>query len=412
MVTNPAPGGGSSSSVNFTISAPGTPQASLTPSTLAFPVTNVATTSAAQTVTLSNAGSAALSISAIAITGADASNFAQTNTCGSSLAAGSHCSIAVTFTPASAATFNAALTVTDNATGSPQQVTLNGTGVIPAAPIASLTPTSLSFSAVVGTSSASQTATLANTGNSPLSISGIALGGASANDYSQTNTCGSSLAAGSSCSIAITFAPISAGSLSATLSVADNAAGSPQTVSLTGTAAAAPSFTVSSTTATQTILPGSTAQYSINVAAQNGTFANPVTLSASGLPPGATATFAPSSITPGSSSAISQLTIQTAATAAVLSPERSPHGPDRGSGLRLAVLLTPLFGFFFAVRRVRKSWISMLILLLTCAGAATTLTGCGGGFSLPGSGVKTYTVTVTGTSGAVQQSTTVQLIVK
>jgi hypothetical protein len=82
-------------------------------------------------VTLTNSGTAALSISSIAITGTNASDFAQTNTCPSglaTLAAGASCTISVTFTPSAAGGRTAALSVTDNASGSPQSVALSGTG--------------------------------------------------------------------------------------------------------------------------------------------------------------------------------------------------------------------------------------------------------------------------------------------
>src|SRR5207249_3349017 len=84
--------------------------------------------SAAQAVTLSNTGSAALSITSIAITGTNSGDFRQTNNCGSSLAAGSSCAINVTFTPAATGTRSATLTVTDNASNSPQTVSLTETG--------------------------------------------------------------------------------------------------------------------------------------------------------------------------------------------------------------------------------------------------------------------------------------------
>src|SRR5438094_9424458 len=89
---------------------------------------NVGTTSAAQTVTLTNSGGAALSISSIAVTGTNSADFGQTNNCGSSLAASSSCTINVTFTPAASGTRSGTLTVTDNASGSPQTASLTGTG--------------------------------------------------------------------------------------------------------------------------------------------------------------------------------------------------------------------------------------------------------------------------------------------
>ncbi|MBZ5671790.1 MAG: Ig-like domain repeat protein [Acidobacteriia bacterium] len=104
------------------------------------------------------------------------------------------------------------------------------------APAVSLSTTNLSFGQVrLGLSSAAQNVTLTNTGNGTLSISGIALGGANPGDFAQTNTCGSSVAVGANCTINVTFTPTWGGSRSASLTIADNATGSPQTVSLTGT---------------------------------------------------------------------------------------------------------------------------------------------------------------------------------
>jgi hypothetical protein len=85
-------------------------------------------TSTAQTVTLSNTGTAALSITSLAPTGTNASDFTQSNTCGSSLAAGANCTIAVMFTPSIAGTEAASLSIADNASGSPQTVSLSGAG--------------------------------------------------------------------------------------------------------------------------------------------------------------------------------------------------------------------------------------------------------------------------------------------
>jgi trimeric autotransporter adhesin len=284
----------------------------------------------------------------------------------------------------------------------PQSVTANF-GAIPA-PVASLTPASLSFTAQTGATSAAQTATLKNTGNAALNISSITLTGANPTDFAQTNTCGESLAAGASCSVAITFTPASAASFAATISVTDNAAGSPQTVSLTGTGTVPPppTFTITSSTTAQTVQPGGSAQYSITVTPQNGAYSNPVTLSATGLPTGATATFSSASLTPGSSAATAQLTIQTAATTPVTAGIRSAWP--------LALSILPLFGMLFGVRKLRRRWLTLAILLIASLGALTALSGCGGGFGLTTS--TNYAITVTGTSGNLQQSTTVQLTVQ
>ena len=212
--------------------------ASLSPSSLTFASQAVGATSAAQTVALNNTGNSALSITSVALTGTNASDFAQSNNCGSSVAAAAQCTINVTFKPTASGTRTAAVTLTDNATGSPQTVSVTGTGT---AAVASLSPTSLTFaSQAVGATSAAQTITLNNTGNAALSITSLALTGTNASDFAQTNTCGSqSLAAGANCTISVKFTPSASGSRTASVSITDNASGSPQTVSLSGTGTAA-----------------------------------------------------------------------------------------------------------------------------------------------------------------------------
>jgi hypothetical protein len=107
------------------------PAVSLSPTSLNFGSQAVGTTSAAQSVTLTNSGNAALSITSIGITGTNSGDFAQTNNCPISpatLAATASCTISVTFTPAATGTQTAAITITDNASGSPQSVSLSGRG--------------------------------------------------------------------------------------------------------------------------------------------------------------------------------------------------------------------------------------------------------------------------------------------
>lgn len=205
------------------------PAAGLSPASLTFAGQNVGTTSAAQTVTLTNSGTAALTITSIAASG----NFAQTNNCGTTLAVNGSCTISVTFTPSASGTRTGTLSITDNAVGSPQTASLTGTGLAPAA---ALSPTSLTFSSQnVGTTSAAQAVTLTNSGNIAMTISGITISG----DFAQTNNCAATLAVNSSCTINVKFTPTATGTRSGTLTVTDNAPGSPQTVGLSGTGASA-----------------------------------------------------------------------------------------------------------------------------------------------------------------------------
>ena len=227
------------------------PVASLSPTSLTYGNQTINTTSAAQVVTLSNTGTATMTISAYTFTGTNASDFAQTHTCGTTLAAGANCTISVTFRPAATGSRSASLSISDNAAGSPQVVTLTGTGIA-AAPVASLSPTSLTFgNQTVNTTSAARTVTLSNTGTATMTISTYTFTGTNASDFAQTHTCGTTLAAGANCTISVTFRPAATGSRSANLSISDNAAGSPQVVTLTGTGiAAAPVASLSPTSLT------------------------------------------------------------------------------------------------------------------------------------------------------------------
>lgn len=117
------------------------PSVTLSTSNLSFNSENQGATSPAQSVTLTNSGNAALSISAISLAGTNPGDFQQSNTCGSNVAAGGSCSVGVTFKPAATGSRAATLTISDNATGSPQMVNLTGTGVPPATPAGTYTIT-------------------------------------------------------------------------------------------------------------------------------------------------------------------------------------------------------------------------------------------------------------------------------
>ena len=217
------------------------PAVTLAPSSLTFSSQPLGSTSGAQSVTLTNSGAAPLTISSVAVTGANAADFAQTNTCPVSpatLAVNASCTISVTFAPTASGARGAAVQITDNAANNPQSVSLSGTAVA-VAPAVSLSPTSVSFgSQPLGSTSSGQSVTLTNAGNATLSITSIVVGGANAGDFGQTNTCPTSLAAGASCSISAVFAPTATGARAASIQVSDNAADSPESVSLAGTGTA------------------------------------------------------------------------------------------------------------------------------------------------------------------------------
>jgi hypothetical protein len=208
---------------------------SLSQTNLSFADQLVGTSSPSQTVTLTNTGDLTLKISSVTITGADPNDFSQTNTCDSSVPPLGSCTITVIFAPIHIGPRTASVTITDNGVGSPQQIALSGTGVV-SGPNATLSPTSLIFALqLVGTTSPPQVVTLSNYGTATLNISSITIAGTGLGDFAQTNTCGNSLPPGANCMISVTFKPTQRGTRTSNLSVADNAPGSPQTVSLSGT---------------------------------------------------------------------------------------------------------------------------------------------------------------------------------
>ena len=207
------------------------PSVLVTPPYLAFGKQDVGIASATQAVTVANSGNLTVTVNGVTITGTNASYFSQTNDC-SSVAVGANCTITVTFTPQATGQFSANLNVADNATGSPQVVSLTGVGV---QPNAGISPTVINFGMVtVGSSSSSQPVTLTNTGGGSLVISSITFTGPAPGDFSQTNNCKGSVASGGSCTINVTFKPTTQGTRQAYLNVNDNSSPSPQQVSLSG----------------------------------------------------------------------------------------------------------------------------------------------------------------------------------
>jgi len=120
-----------SAAQTFVVGGVDTPVARVSPAAVAFGSQTLALTASAQTATLSNSGTRALAVSGLGITGSNASDFSSISTCGSSLAAGTTCAISITFTPSAAGSRTAALSISDNASGSPHTVSLSGAGVAP-----------------------------------------------------------------------------------------------------------------------------------------------------------------------------------------------------------------------------------------------------------------------------------------
>jgi sugar lactone lactonase YvrE len=162
--------------------------------------------SVGQAVNVTNTGDGALTIRGIGISGAASGDFVQSSNCLRTLQPGASCSISVTFAPHGYGARSATLTLYDDGLGGSQSVALHGLGTTPRA---LLSGSYLNFGGeTVGSPSAPQSIVLFNAGNGPLSVSGISETGA---DYSLTSTCGSTLGAGASCQITVTFLPQGSG---------------------------------------------------------------------------------------------------------------------------------------------------------------------------------------------------------
>jgi len=222
------------------------------PTSLVFgsEITNVA--SAPMVVTVRNTGAVALAVTSIALSGADALQFSQTNSCGASVAVGSNCTISVVFTPTSGGSKAATLKVNGGGGAGTQTVALSGVGVMLTY---TMSPTSLAFgSEIMNVASAPMAVTVTNTGTVALPVTSIALSGTDALQFSQTNSCGSSVAVGSNCTIRVVFTPTSGGSKTATLNV--NAGVTPTLVALSG-GGVWPVVSATVTASPTTLSPGS-----------------------------------------------------------------------------------------------------------------------------------------------------------
>ena len=384
------------------------PTMAVAPTSLNFGLQVISTTSAAQTISLTNNTSDPIpfATSDLAFSGANATDFASpSNTCGASIAAAASCTVSLTFTPSTAAAESATLTLSllitnGGVTTSPAfTVALSGTGTLP--PAVGLSPTTLTFGGqLLTTTSAAQTVTLTNTGGGPLTINSIAASG----DFAQTNTCPpstSTLAAGANCTINVTFAPTATGTRNGTLSITDNAAGSPQTVPLTGTGW---DFTLTAPSS-ESVKAGSTVTFNVTMTPLGG-FNQAVGLACSGAPTKSNCTVAPSSVT-ASDGVTAQTAAVSVATTALIVPPTMPKTPATPLGLwqfaPLILALLVLMMLFTSGRlRNRLGMAAVIIILLTLA-------GCG---SYNGTPKGPATLKIAGTSGSVTKTASVTLTVQ
>jgi hypothetical protein len=371
----------------------------LAPTALTFAQQQLTTTSAAQQVTLTNAGDVALTLINTSVSG----DFNVVNACGTSLAAHATCAFNVTFAPTATGARSGTLTVSDQFRS--QTVLLNGTGIAP--PGVSLSPIALSFGATgVGLSSLAQTLTLTNNGGLALNISSIAI---SPGFNIVANTCTTTLVVNTACTLSIVFAPMVAGPVAGALTLTDNAPSGTQTTNLTGTGI---DFTLAANgNTTATLSSGAIATYPLLLSSLSSlsTLSGNVAFVCTGAPANSICTVTPGVAALGGTQSVI-VTVQTGTLVELKLPES-----NRINSIFLALL--PALPLVWRRRRALSA--QRLPLLFV---ALIALAGCGVARIIPpASGPAnptvttpngTYNLTVSGASAGVTHSVGLTLIVR
>lgn len=359
----------------------------------------VGTTSPAQSVTVYDLGTDPLTVSSVAISG----DFAvQSNNCTTVSPAGGSCAIAVTFTPTQTGALTGTLTITDSSAGSPHTLQLFGTG---AQPSVAPSPSTVSFaSQAVGTTSAAQTVTLTNSSALNVQITQIQVSG----DFSEDNSCPSTLIPSYSCVIDVTFTPTASGTRTGTLTITDNAPNSPQTVSLSGTGGA-PNLGLgiaSGGSNSATVAAGSTAKYSLTIGGQG--VSGTASLACTGAPTGAVCTVPATETLSATAAATFAVNVSTASgTQAALQ-----HSDFRRFSWLWAFALMGWVVLLGKGKTRRSIHRCLLCLPLLCLLFLCSCGGNGSGSHTGGTPAGTYNLTLTAAVGSNSQSTTLTLIVQ
>jgi hypothetical protein len=402
----------------------GRPAVTISPSALTFAAIGQGSTSPAQSITVTNSGTAALHISSIQVSGANASDFNMTNGCtAAAYAASATCTVAFTFTPSATGARTATLAIVDDAAGAMQTVALSGIGT--SAPAVTISTAAVSFAGVpVGTTSPPQNITITNSGTGTLHFSSVKLSGANASDFAMSNGCTvSAYNPNQACTVGLTFTPSATGARIATLSIADDALNSPQTVAVSGNASNV--LTIVAATGgslAATVKAGQTATFNLQlISGFNGS----VGFTCAGAPVSATCSV-PTTIQVTSGVSVPFLvTVTTTAAGATSASSRKP-----GDTPFAATRFKPLLAFLFVLGasivwmvaakpsgsyRATHLWpdpVYSVAIAALAVFAMATLAGCGGATSVaqsapitqvvatpPGTSIITITPTATNAGG-------------
>ena len=396
----------------------GTPaDVTLAPTTLDFGSLLLGRTSS-MPATFTNNGATPVTLGGITVTGdytiGGAAGSANACVTGATLAPGTACTVGVVFGPTQTGTRDGLLAVGSSSTALPLTATLTGIGVQPQL---LATPNGLAFGDVLVGKSAQLSITLANGGTTDVNALTFTVSG----DYTVASSCGpTTLRAGSSCSVTVTFTPTAAGVRAGTLSITSSDPSSPLTVPLTGGGVQPGAFTltangVAAASATEAVaIP---ANYTLALTPTGG-FTGAVALTCT---PQAVYMYVSCSITPSSVllGSGTQTSIATITTVTGASPAASLGGPAPVPGRSAAAMAVTaaclLCPFILLAGHRRGQRLSLLLVL--CSLVLVTAAGCGGGvgdtrirYAAPGS--YQFTVTASSTTGVtVSQSVTLHLTI-
>ena len=373
---------------------------SATPAKLTFAPTAIGQSSTAQAVTITNGGE-------IEATGLNVSASGQflvsQNTCGKSLPAGSSCMVGVSFAPMQSGASTGSLTILSTSLSTPTSVVLTGTGGLNGA--MQLQPSQLNFPMTgVGSTSAAIPLTVTNTSAS-VSLDNLALS-VSPGFTLTTGTCGSSLPAGTNCTVGVAFIPAKSGAQTGTLTIASSALAGNLVVPLSG---AGFDFTsVNSGAASHTVAGGQAANYAITLTPSGGSAT--FTFKCNTLPSYAACVFnPPSNEVAANATGTEILQITTTQTTAMAAPPPSLT-VWRAVSSACGLLLLPL-----ATRKRRQALTALAVILLMTV-VLSSCAGSGGGSGgadptdhtvLPG----TYAVVLVVTANSVQHTVTLNMVV-
>ncbi|MDE3104074.1 MAG: choice-of-anchor D domain-containing protein [Acidobacteriota bacterium] len=392
----------------------------LAPASLNFGTVLLGST-ASQTLQVTNTGATPVNFSSITATG----DYAATSSClGTALAASTSCSVTVTFTPTQTGTRTGSVAIVSDATTLPLTAQLTGVG---AASHLQLAPSALDFGSILVGSSAKLTLTLTNTGNGPVTGLSPVL---PAGDFAITSPCAStSLGAGASCTLTLSFTPSTTGPRSAALTVTSSDSTSPDVVPLSGSGVAPGSFTLTvgtagstpGSTAAATVAAGKPASYALTLTPIHG-FSGTVVLNCSPIQPGqyATCSLLPSSITLAGAAQSAVATINTITSISLTTgalqsaPPATPGHWLPSRGLQVLPALAGLFLLPWV--RSRRALVTRLLAVIAAIVLAG-VTGCGSGgdasIRVTPPGTYQYQVTASSTSGVqITQSVTLNLTVQ